>query len=62
MYELMKALLTSGSAFAGSMATLFSPMGAEYGLAQKHPHSEITLNNIATYQTLMEELRGESLF
>ena len=40
------------------MATLFSPMGAEYNLASKHPHSEITLTNISTYQTLMEELRG----
>jgi amphiphysin len=42
------------------MATLFSPMGAEYNLASKHPHSEVTLNNISVYQTLMEELRGES--
>lgn len=41
------------------MATLFSPMGAEYNLASKHPHSEVTLNNISVYQTLMEELRGE---
>ena len=52
------ALLQSGSSFSNSMATLFAPMGAEYNLAAKHPHSETTLANIDTYQQLMEELRG----
>lgn len=41
------------------MATLFSPMGAEYNLAAKHPHSEITLKNIDQYQNIMQEMRGE---
>lgn len=49
----------SGSSFSGSMATLFSPMGAEYNLAAKHPHSEITLKNIDQYQNIMQEMRGE---
>lgn len=40
------------------MATLFSPMGSEYNLSTKHPQSEVTLKNIASYQTLMEEMRG----
>ncbi|ORX35804.1 hypothetical protein BD324DRAFT_631775 [Kockovaella imperatae] len=50
-------LLHSGSNFAGSLETLFSPMGGEYNLAQKHPQSEITLKNIDMYQRLMEEVR-----
>jgi amphiphysin len=53
-------LLMSGSSFGGSLATLFSPMGAEYNLAQKHPNAEVTVQNIAVYQQAMEELRGES--
>jgi len=52
------ALLVSGTSFAGSFATLFSPMGAEYNLAAKHPQAEATVKNISTYQTLMEEMRG----
>ena len=51
-------LLYSGSSFSGSLATLFSPLGAEYNLAAKHPNSEITLKNITQYQSLMEEMRG----
>jgi amphiphysin len=50
----------SGSSFGGSLATLFSPMGAEFNLAQKHPNAETTVQNIAVYQQAMEELRGES--
>lgn len=53
------ALLMSGTGFANSFATLFSPMGAEYNLASKHPNAEVTLRNISTYQGLMEEMRGE---
>ena len=54
----MSDLLTSGSKFGGSLATLFSPMGAEYNLSSKHPQSKITVDNITVYQGLMEELRG----
>ena len=50
----------SGSSFGGSLATLFSPMGAEFNLAQKHPQAEVTVQNITIYQQSMEELRGES--
>jgi amphiphysin len=50
----------SGSSFGGSLATLFSPMGAEFNLAQKHPNAEVTVQNIAVYQQAMEELRGMS--
>ncbi|WVF71288.1 hypothetical protein IAT40_006091 [Kwoniella sp. CBS 6097] len=50
-------LLSSGSSFSGSLATLFSPMGAEYNLAGKYPQSEVTVKNIAVYQGLMEEMR-----
>jgi amphiphysin len=53
-------LLSSGSSFSGALATLFAPMGAEYNLAAKFPQSEVTVNNIAQYQVLMEELRGQS--
>jgi amphiphysin len=49
----------SGSSFSGALATLFAPMGAEYNLAAKFPQSEVTVNNIAQYQVLMEELRGQ---
>lgn len=52
-------LLMSGSSFSGALATLFAPMGAEYNLAAKFPQSEVTVNNIAQYQVLMEELRGQ---
>ncbi|KAK1924314.1 hypothetical protein DB88DRAFT_463882 [Papiliotrema laurentii] len=55
--DAVQSLLQSGSSFSNSMATLFAPMGAEYNLAAKHPHSETTLANIDTYQQLMEELR-----
>lgn len=55
----LTALLYSGSSFSGSLATLFSPMGSEYNLGSKFPHSEVTLNSITQYQTLMEEMRGE---
>lgn len=48
----------SGSSFSGSLATLFAPMGAEYNLAAKFPQSKVTVDNIAQYQVLMEELRG----
>ena len=51
----------SGSSFGGSLATLFSPMGAEFNLAQKHPNAEVTVQNIAVYQQAMEELRGKYL-
>jgi hypothetical protein len=49
----------SGSSFGGSLATLFSPMGAEFNLAEKHPNAQVTVQNIAVYQQAMEELRGE---
>jgi len=52
----------SGSSFGGSLATLFSPMGAEYNLAEKHPNAQVTVQNIAVYQQAMEELRGESIY
>jgi amphiphysin len=52
------ALLVSGSTFGGSLATLFSPLGAEYNLATKFPQAEKTVQNITVYQTLMEEMRG----
>ncbi|WVQ72630.1 hypothetical protein IAR50_002189 [Cryptococcus sp. DSM 104548] len=55
--DAVSGLLTSGSSFSGSLATLFSPMGAEYNLAAKHPQAEVTLENISTYQGLMEEVR-----
>ena len=57
--QLMIGLLFSGSSFGGSLATLFSPMGAEFNLAEKHPNAEVTVQNIAVYQQAMEELRGE---
>ncbi|OCF33015.1 hypothetical protein I317_04269 [Kwoniella heveanensis CBS 569] len=50
-------LLSSGSSFSASLATLFSPMGAEYNLAGKYPQAEVTVKNIAVYQGLMEEMR-----
>ncbi|OCF60729.1 hypothetical protein L486_00368 [Kwoniella mangroviensis CBS 10435] len=50
-------LLTSGSSFSASLATLFSPMGAEYNLAGKHPQAEVTVKNITVYQGIMEEMR-----
>ncbi|KAK8864497.1 hypothetical protein IAR55_001747 [Kwoniella newhampshirensis] len=53
----VSGLLASGSSFSGSLATLFSPMGAEYNLAGKHPQAEITVQNISVYQGLMEEIR-----
>nr|XP_031863366.1 uncharacterized protein CI109_001241 [Kwoniella shandongensis]KAA5530438.1 hypothetical protein CI109_001241 [Kwoniella shandongensis] len=53
----VSGLLTSGSSFSGSLATLFSPMGAEYNLAAKHPQAESTVQNITVYQGLMEEIR-----
>ncbi|WVQ99579.1 hypothetical protein IAU59_006715 [Kwoniella sp. CBS 9459] len=53
----VSGLLSSGSSFSGSLATLFSPMGAEYNLAGKYPQSETTVKNIAVYQGLMEEMR-----
>lgn len=52
------ALLTSGNSFSGSLATLFAPIGNEYNLASKFPQSEVTIKNIASYQRLMEELKG----
>ncbi|WVR06950.1 hypothetical protein IAU60_003986 [Kwoniella sp. DSM 27419] len=50
-------ILSSGSSFSGSLATLFSPIGAEYNLAGKHPQTEVTIQNISVYQGLMEEMR-----
>ncbi|WVQ67560.1 uncharacterized protein L199_005761 [Kwoniella botswanensis] len=50
-------LLSSGSSFSASLATLFSPMGAEYNLAGKHPQAEVTVKNITVYQGIMEEMR-----
>ncbi|WWC62090.1 uncharacterized protein I303_104680 [Kwoniella dejecticola CBS 10117] len=50
-------LLSSGSSFSASLATLFSPMGAEYNLASKHPQAEVTVKNISVYQGIMEEMR-----
>lgn len=34
-------------------------MGAEFNLGAKFPQSEVTVNSIVQYQTLMEEMRGE---
>ncbi|ORY32784.1 hypothetical protein BCR39DRAFT_464181 [Naematelia encephala] len=51
------SLLYSGTSFSKSFAVLFSPLGAEYALAQKHPQAEMTLKNIDQYQVLMEEMR-----
>jgi len=53
----VSSLLMSGTSFSGSLATLFSPIGAEYNIASKHPNAEITVKNIGVYQTLMEEMR-----
>ncbi|GFZ43831.1 hypothetical protein JCM24511_01551 [Saitozyma sp. JCM 24511] len=53
----VSSLLVSGSSFGGSLATLFSPLGAEYNLAAKFPQAEKTVQNITVYQTLMEEMR-----
>ncbi|GMK55211.1 hypothetical protein CspeluHIS016_0202670 [Cutaneotrichosporon spelunceum] len=51
------SLLDSGLSFSSSMATLFSPIGAEYDIGSKFPNAEVTIQNIASYQSLMDELR-----
>ncbi|TXT09003.1 hypothetical protein VHUM_02477 [Vanrija humicola] len=51
------SLLSSGTSFSGSLATLFAPIGNEYNLASKFPQSEVTIKNIDAYQRLMEELK-----
>lgn len=57
-FRAFPALLTSGSTFANSFTTLFSPIGSsEYDLTSRHPQAEVTVNNIGQYQTLMEDLR-----
>jgi amphiphysin len=55
--DAVTSLLDSGSSFSGSIATLFSPIGAEYDIAAKFPNAEVTVKNIAAYQGLMDELR-----
>ncbi|WRT66473.1 uncharacterized protein IL334_003432 [Kwoniella shivajii] len=55
--DAVSTLLQSGTSFSTSLATLFSPMGAEYNLASKHPQAEVTVKNITVYQGIMEEMR-----
>ena len=57
--DAVQTLLYSGSSFSNSFNTLFAPLGAEYNLGSKFPNSEVTIQNIGSYQALMEELRGE---
>ena len=58
--DAVQTLLYSGSSFSNSFNTLFAPLGAEYNLGAKFPNSEVTIQNIGSYQALMEDLRGES--
>lgn len=55
--DAVQTLLYSGSSFSNSFNTLFAPLGGEYGLAQKFPNSEVTIQNVAGYTALMEDLK-----
>ncbi|BGP18419.1 BAR adaptor protein Hob1 [Rhodosporidiobolus nylandii] len=55
--EAVSSMLISGSGFATSFTTLFSPLNDESSLTARHPGAETTLRNIDQYQDLMAELR-----
>lgn len=50
-------MLTSQAGFATAFSTLFSPLNDELPLASRHPEAQGTIDNIANYHDLMNELR-----
>ncbi|GAA5883789.1 hypothetical protein JCM16303_002373 [Sporobolomyces ruberrimus] len=55
--EAIAGMLTSQAGFATAFATLFSPLNDELPLASRHPEAQGTIDNIANYHELMNELR-----
>ncbi|GAA5846829.1 hypothetical protein JCM5353_005344 [Sporobolomyces roseus] len=55
--ESINGMLTSQAGFATAFSTLFSPLNDELPLASRHPEAQGTIDNIANYHDLMNELR-----
>ncbi|GAA5944260.1 BAR and SH3 domain-containing protein [Sporobolomyces koalae] len=55
--EAISGMLTSQAGFATAFSTLFSPLNDELPLASRHPEAQGTIDNIAHYHDLMNELR-----
>ncbi|KAI0638806.1 hypothetical protein C8Q77DRAFT_1046867 [Trametes polyzona] len=56
--ESVTNLFTHGADFATRFATIFHPLGSEYGIESKHPEAEHTINNVDGYVAAMEELKS----
>ncbi|RDX51449.1 BAR-domain-containing protein [Lentinus brumalis] len=51
-------LFTNAAEFAEHFATIFRPLGSEYGLESKHPDAQHTIANVDVYTATMEEMRA----
>ena len=51
-------LFTNATDFAAHFATIFHPLGSEYGLESKHPEAEHTITNVDSYAAAMEDLKS----
>ncbi|GAA5897652.1 amphiphysin [Sporobolomyces salmoneus] len=55
--EAISDMLSSQAGFATAFSTLFSPLNDELPLSSRHPSAQSTIDNIANYHELMNELR-----
>ncbi|GAA5961493.1 hypothetical protein JCM3765_003606 [Sporobolomyces pararoseus] len=55
--EAIAGMLSSQAGFATAFSTLFSPLNDELPLSSRHPEAQSTIDNIANYHELMNELR-----
>ncbi|KAI0757511.1 BAR-domain-containing protein [Daedaleopsis nitida] len=54
-------LFTNATDFAAHFATIFHPLGSEYGLESKHPEAAHTISNVDGYAAAMEDLKSSVL-
>ncbi|KAI0369963.1 BAR-domain-containing protein [Pilatotrama ljubarskyi] len=55
--EAVTNLFTHGADFATHFATIFHPLGSEYGLESKHPEAAHTMSNVDGYVAAIEDLK-----
>lgn len=51
-------LFTNAVDFGTHFATVFHPLGSEYGLESRHPDAEHTIANVDGYSAALEDLKS----
>ncbi|KIJ45077.1 hypothetical protein M422DRAFT_29930 [Sphaerobolus stellatus SS14] len=55
--ENVNTMLSSGQQWAIHFANIFHPLSGEFDIGTKHPEAAATVDNVDTYQVVMEEMR-----